>query len=192
MLKSIDGGKTFDLVSATHGDHHGLWIDPTDPRRLINGNDGGASISLDGGKTWSTQDNQPTGAFYHVSVRQPGFPYWIYGAQQDNSNVAIASYDDEGVITASDWFIAGGGEMRLRRSPIRAIPRSSTAIRRTSSPATTATAGAGPGHQPVAGGQFGPPGVGAAASVQLDLAADDVAARSRHALRGLRGGVEDD
>jgi len=109
MLKSIDGGKTFNLVSATHGDHHGLWIDPADPRRLINCNDGGASISLDGGKTWSTQDNQPTGAYYHVSV-SPGFPYWIYGAQQDNSNVAIASYDDEGVITASDWFAAGGGE----------------------------------------------------------------------------------
>ncbi len=109
MLKSADGGKSFKLVSATHGDHHGLWIDPADPRRLINCNDGGASISLDGGLTWSTQDNQPTGAYYHVSV-SPGFPYWIYGAQQDNSNVAIASYDDEGVITTRDWFAAGGGE----------------------------------------------------------------------------------
>ena len=109
MLKSADGGKSFKLVSATHGDHHGLWIDPADPRRLINCNDGGASISLDGGLSWSTQDNQPTGAYYHVSV-SPGFPYWIYGAQQDNSNVAIASYDDEGVITTRDWFAAGGGE----------------------------------------------------------------------------------
>ncbi|QUD89283.1 VPS10 domain-containing protein [Phenylobacterium montanum] len=109
MLKSTDGGKSFGLVSATHGDHHGLWIDPADPRRLINCNDGGASISLDGGLTWSTQDNQPTGQYYHVSV-SPGWPYWIYGAQQDNSNVAIASYDDEGVITERDWFAAGGGE----------------------------------------------------------------------------------
>ena len=109
MLKSTDGGKTFGLVSATHGDHHGLWIDPADPRRLINCNDGGASISLDGGLTWSTQDNQPTGQYYHVSV-SPGWPYWIYGAQQDNSNVAIASYDDEGVISERDWFTAGGGE----------------------------------------------------------------------------------
>jgi photosystem II stability/assembly factor-like uncharacterized protein len=109
MLKSVDGGKSFGLVSATHGDHHALWIDPADPRRLINSNDGGASISLDGGRTWSTQDNQPTAQFYHVSV-SPGWPYWVYGAQQDNSNVAIASFDDEGVITGGDWYPAGGGE----------------------------------------------------------------------------------
>ncbi|MDB5417890.1 MAG: hypothetical protein JWP50_1309, partial [Phenylobacterium sp.] len=109
MLKSTDGGKSFALVSATHGDHHGLWIDPADPRRLINANDGGASVSLDGGKTWSTQDNQPTGQFYHVAVGG-SFPYWVYGAQQDNSNLAVASYDDEGVIGPRDWFPAGGGE----------------------------------------------------------------------------------
>ncbi|HEY2662015.1 MAG TPA: hypothetical protein VGI79_20010 [Caulobacteraceae bacterium] len=109
MLKSTDGGKSFALVSATHGDHHGLWIDPADPRRLINANDGGVSVSLDGGKSWSTQDNQPTGQYYHVAVSQ-GFPYWVYGAQQDNSNVAVASYDDEGVIGPRDWFAAGGGE----------------------------------------------------------------------------------
>jgi photosystem II stability/assembly factor-like uncharacterized protein len=109
LLKSTDGGKTFALVSATHGDHHALWIDPSDPNRLINGNDGGASVSLDGGKTWSTQENQPTAAFYHVSV-SPGFPYWVYGAQQDNSNLAVASFDDEGVIGPRDWYPAGGGE----------------------------------------------------------------------------------
>ncbi len=109
LLKSTDGGKTFGLVSATHGDHHALWLDPADPNRLINGNDGGASVSLDGGKTWSTQENQPTAAFYHVSV-SPGFPYWVYGAQQDNSNIAVASFDDEGVIGPRDWYPAGGGE----------------------------------------------------------------------------------
>jgi photosystem II stability/assembly factor-like uncharacterized protein len=109
LLKSTDGGKTFGLVAATHGDHHALWIDPADPNRLINGNDGGASVSLDGGKTWSTQDNQPTAAIYHVSV-SPGFPYWVYGAQQDNSNLAVASFDDEGVIGPRDWYPAGGGE----------------------------------------------------------------------------------
>ena len=109
LLKSTNGGKTFGLVSATHGDHHALWIDPADPNRLINGNDGGASVSLDGGKTWSTQENQPTAAFYHVSV-SPGFPYWVYGAQQDNSNLAVASFDDEGVIGPRDWYPAGGGE----------------------------------------------------------------------------------
>lgn len=109
MLKSIDGGKSFDLVSATHGDHHALWIDPTNPASLINANDGGASVSLDAGKTWSTQENQPTGQFYHVATDHQ-FPYYVYGAQQDNSNLAVASFSDEGVIGPRDWFPAGGGE----------------------------------------------------------------------------------
>jgi photosystem II stability/assembly factor-like uncharacterized protein len=109
MLRSTDGGKTFDLVSATHGDHHGLWIDPTNPLALANVNDGGASISLDGGKTWSTQENQPTAAIYHVAT-DSRWPYWVYGAQQDNSNLAIASFDDEGVIGPRSWYPAGGGE----------------------------------------------------------------------------------
>jgi photosystem II stability/assembly factor-like uncharacterized protein len=109
MLRSTDGGKTWGLVPATHGDHHALWIDPTDPQRLINANDGGASVSLDGGATWSTQDNQPTAQFYHVAV-DSRFPYWVYGAQQDNSNLAVASYADEGVIGPRDWYPAGGGE----------------------------------------------------------------------------------
>ena len=110
MLKSTDGGKSFALVSATHGDHHGLWIDPTNPARMINANDGGASVSLDSGKTWSSQDNQPTAQFYHVAVDSNRFPYWVYGAQQDNSNLTVASFDDEGVIGPRNWFPAGGGE----------------------------------------------------------------------------------
>ncbi len=109
LMRSTDGGKTFNLVPATHGDHHALWLDPTDPRRMINGNDGGASISLDGGATWSTQDNQPTAAFYHVATDNR-FPYWVYGAQQDNSNLATASYSDDGTIGPRDWYPAGGGE----------------------------------------------------------------------------------
>ena len=99
----------------THGDHHGLWIDPTDPDRLINANDGGASVSLDGGKTWSTQDNQPTGSVLSRRHRQPLSLYRVYGAQQDNTNLAIASFDDEGVIGPRDWYPAGGGESRIRR-----------------------------------------------------------------------------
>ena len=109
MLRSVDGGKTFNLVSATHGDHHALWIDPNNSNSLINANDGGASISLDGGNTWSSQENQPTGQFYHVSTDNR-FPYYIYGAQQDNSNLAVASFGDEGVIGPRDWYPAGGGE----------------------------------------------------------------------------------
>ena len=109
MLRSTDGGKTFNLVPATHGDHHALWIDPTESKRLINANDGGASVSLDGGKTWSTQNNQPTAQFYHVATDMR-FPFWVYGAQQDNSNLAVASFDDEGVIGPGDFYPAGGGE----------------------------------------------------------------------------------
>jgi photosystem II stability/assembly factor-like uncharacterized protein len=109
MLRSTDGGKTFSLVAATHGDHHALWIDPNNSKSLINANDGGASVSLDGGNSWSTQDNQPTGQFYHVAT-DSRFPYHVYGAQQDNSNLAVASFSDEGVIGPRDWYPAGGGE----------------------------------------------------------------------------------
>ncbi|MDQ6656568.1 MAG: glycosyl hydrolase, partial [Verrucomicrobiota bacterium] len=108
-FKSVDGGKTFNLLPARHGDHHGLWIDPENPQRLANANDGGASVSTDGGKSWTTQANQPTAQFYHVAVDN-AFPYHIYGAQQDNSNVCIASRTDTGIIEQRDWFPAGGGE----------------------------------------------------------------------------------
>src|SRR5213082_3061139 len=108
-FKSVDGGKTFNLLPARHGDHHGLWIDPQNPNRIGNANDGGASISIDGGKSWTTQNNQPTAQFYHIAVDN-AFPYHIYGAQQDNSNVCIASRTDSGVIGREDWYPAGGGE----------------------------------------------------------------------------------
>ena len=109
LFRSVDGGKTFNLLPARHGDHHGLWIDPQNPNRIGNANDGGVSISTDGGKTWTTQNNQPTAQFYHVAVDN-AFPYHIYGAQQDNSNVGIASRTDWGAIGPADWFVAGGGE----------------------------------------------------------------------------------
>ncbi len=109
LFRSVDGGKEFKLLPARHGDHHGLWIDPKDPNRLANANDGGASVSIDGGETWSTQNNQPTAQFYHVAVDN-AFPYHIYGAQQDNSNLGIASRGESGVIGREDWFQAGDGE----------------------------------------------------------------------------------
>src|SRR6266513_2013448 len=86
LFRSVDGGKTFNLLPARHGDHHGLWIDQQNPNRIANANDGGVNISTNGGKTWTTQNNQPTAQFYHVAVDN-AFPYHIYGAQQDNSNV---------------------------------------------------------------------------------------------------------
>jgi photosystem II stability/assembly factor-like uncharacterized protein len=110
LFKSADGGKTFELLPAPHGDHHGLWIDPENPRRMINGSDGGATISIDGGKTWSREDNQPTAQFYHV-IADNRFPYWLYGSQQDNSSIAIASRGENwGVITDADWYSVSGGE----------------------------------------------------------------------------------
>jgi len=107
--RSNDGGKTFENIRAPHGDNHGLWIDPTNPKRLINGNDGGATISINGGASWSTIYNQPTAQFYHVTTDNR-FPYYIYGAQQDNSTVGIASASPDGAIDRSDWYEVGGGE----------------------------------------------------------------------------------
>ena len=109
ILRSIDGGATFATVPAMHGDNHALWIDPTDARRMINGNDGGASISLDGGRSWSTQDNQPTAQFYHVTV-DDDFPYKLYSGQQDNSSVVIRSRGTGGSIGTRDWWDGAGCE----------------------------------------------------------------------------------
>jgi len=109
LFRSTDGGKSLTLLPAPHGDHHGLWIDPSNPQRMINGNDGGATISVDGGKTWSTQYNQPTAQFYHVAADNR-FPYYLYGAQQDNSTVGIASRSDAGYVGRQHWYDVGGGE----------------------------------------------------------------------------------
>ncbi|HZW96441.1 MAG TPA: hypothetical protein VFF64_26085 [Candidatus Eremiobacteraceae bacterium] len=107
--RSNDGGKTFSRIRAPHGDNHALWIDPTNPKRLMNGNDGGATISTDGGDSWTSVYNQPTAQFYHVTTDNR-FPYYIYGAQQDNSTVGIASASPEGAIDRPDWYAVGGGE----------------------------------------------------------------------------------
>jgi photosystem II stability/assembly factor-like uncharacterized protein len=109
LYQSIDGGKNFSRLNAPHGDHHGLWIDPRNPERLINGNDGGATISVDGGKNWTTQGNQPTAQFYHV-VADNDFLYRVYGSQQDNSSVGIRTRSDRGFIDHGDWDAVGGGE----------------------------------------------------------------------------------
>jgi photosystem II stability/assembly factor-like uncharacterized protein len=109
MFRSTDGGKTFTLLPAPHGDHHGLWIDPTNPQRMINGDDGGATISIDGGKNWTPQMNQPTAQFYHV-VTDNRFPYYLFGAQQDNTALAAASWSDSGLIGMRDWYEVAGQE----------------------------------------------------------------------------------
>ena len=108
-MRSTDGGHHFQRVPVPHSDDHALWIDPTDNARMIEGDDGGASISIDGGKTWSAEDNQPTAQFYHVAT-DGKFNYDIFGSQQDSSSVEIQSRSDSGSITERDWHPVGGGE----------------------------------------------------------------------------------
>src|SRR5713101_1483996 len=107
--KSIDGGRTFFDVAIPHGDNHDLWIDPRNPQRMIEGNDGGACITFNGGGSWSSIYNQPTAEFYHVTTDNQ-VPYHVYGAQQDNSTIGVASRSSMAGITESDWYEVGGGE----------------------------------------------------------------------------------
>ena len=109
VSRSIDGGHSFEFIRAPHGDNHGLWIDPKNPKSLIVANDGGATVSHDAGKSWTPQNNQPTAQFYHVSADN-AVPYRVYGAQQDNSTVAIVSRSDNFAIDRPDWYDVGGGE----------------------------------------------------------------------------------
>ncbi|HEX8709534.1 MAG TPA: hypothetical protein VF723_14915, partial [Pyrinomonadaceae bacterium] len=108
FYRSNDGGKTFNAISVPHGDNHDLWIAPNDPQRMIESNDGGANVSVNGGKTWTDED-QPTAQFYRVALDND-FPYHIYGAQQDNSTVRIASRTNDAGIGLRDWYDVGGGE----------------------------------------------------------------------------------
>lgn len=109
-LRSIDGGKSWETLSGTHGDYHDLWINPHDSRNLIIANDGGAAISFNAAKSWSRQSNMPTAQFYRVNVDNR-FPYRVYGGQQDNSSIAIASLElGSGGITERSWDASAGGE----------------------------------------------------------------------------------
>jgi photosystem II stability/assembly factor-like uncharacterized protein len=107
--RSVDGGKSFQSIRTPHGDHHDLWIDPGEPRRMIVGDDGGAQVSANGGASWTTYHNQPTAQFYRVTTDN-AFPYRILGAQQDNSTVRIRSRGDGASIDERDWEITAGSE----------------------------------------------------------------------------------
>jgi photosystem II stability/assembly factor-like uncharacterized protein len=111
LYKLSDGGKTLTIVRGAPGgdDYHQLWIDPADSRHMALASDQGASVSLDGGLTWSSWYNQPTAQFYHV-VTDNDFPYHVYGAQQDSGTAATASQTAHGEIDARDWFTVGGSE----------------------------------------------------------------------------------
>ncbi len=107
--KSKDGGKTWSAIATPHGDNHDLWIDPNDPLRMIESNDGGACVTVDGGESWTSEDNQPTAQFYRVST-DTAFPYRLLGAQQDNSAVRIRHRTSGGGIGPRDWDVTAGGE----------------------------------------------------------------------------------
>ncbi|WP_415059488.1 WD40/YVTN/BNR-like repeat-containing protein [Congregibacter sp.] len=114
LIKSIDGGKTFDTYEAPHGDHHAIWINPSNSNILVNGNDGGANVSMDGAKTWSSLMNQPTGQFYRV-ITDNSYPYRIYSSQQDSNGITIASQSmgggfRPGGIGTKHWWSIGSGE----------------------------------------------------------------------------------
>ncbi len=109
MYKSIDGGKTFERIRVPHGDNHGLWVNPHNTDVMINSNDGGANVSFNGGRTWSSQFNQPTSELYRVTVDNQ-FPYRVYGAQQDNSTISVPSSSPGGITPQQHWYAVGGGE----------------------------------------------------------------------------------
>jgi photosystem II stability/assembly factor-like uncharacterized protein len=106
---SHDGGKKFTKLRTPHGDNHVVWINPDDTKILLEGNDGGATVSTDGGKTWSTERNQPTGQFYHVNLDDQ-FPYHVYGAQQDEGSFEGPSAAAGGLIPTGFWKSVAYGE----------------------------------------------------------------------------------
>jgi BNR/Asp-box repeat. len=106
---SHDGGKAFAKLHTPHGDNHIVWINPHDPKLLLEGNDGGATVSTDGGLTWSGDHNQPTGQFYHVALDDQ-FPFHIYGAQQDEGSFEGPSAASAGMIPLGAWHSVAYGE----------------------------------------------------------------------------------
>ena len=112
ITKSTDGGKTFAVVPVAHGDNHALWINPNDTRIWVSGDDGGAHVTMNDGRTFTTQYNQPTAQFYRVNTDQL-FPYNVYGGQQDNSSIRTASRTGRAGIGERDWTDAGGCESAI-------------------------------------------------------------------------------
>ncbi|MBT8270188.1 MAG: glycosyl hydrolase [Bacteroidia bacterium] len=109
-LRSIDGGKTWERITGTHGDYHDLWINPNNSKNMVIANDGGAAISFNQGKSWSTQNNMSTAQIYRINTDNL-FPYNIYGGQQDNTSVKIASLSTgRWSIGREDWTYSAGGE----------------------------------------------------------------------------------
>jgi photosystem II stability/assembly factor-like uncharacterized protein len=106
--RSKDGGKTFKAIKGAPGgdDYHTIWVHPDNPRIILLGCDQGATLSVNGGETWSSWYNQPTAQFYHVSTDNR-FPYWVYGGQQESGSAGTTSRSDYGMITFRDWHTVG-------------------------------------------------------------------------------------
>lgn len=110
LYRSVDGGTTFEAIAVPHGDVHDLWIHPSDPARMVVANDGGAQVTVNGGESWSTYFNQPTAELYDVIVDN-GFPYRLYGAQQDNTTISVPAWSDVNTLYPKQhWQNVGGCE----------------------------------------------------------------------------------
>ena len=117
LLQSLDGGKTFEAINNPHTDQHDLWINPDNPKNMILANDGGACITFNGGKSWSSQDNQPTAQLYRI-IADKQFPYHVYAGQQDNSSIAIPSRtSDSGIDKVHTYPVAGGESAFIALDP---------------------------------------------------------------------------
>ncbi|MFW6206280.1 MAG: WD40/YVTN/BNR-like repeat-containing protein, partial [Gemmatimonadota bacterium] len=104
LFRSTDGGESWHTVSTPHGDNHDIWIDPGNPDLMVQGNDGGANVSRDGGETWTGQTNQPTAEMYSVDL-DDRHPYWVWGGQQDMDIVGVPSRPS----TVGEMIHYGGG-----------------------------------------------------------------------------------
>ncbi|HSG10058.1 MAG TPA: hypothetical protein VLA36_16985 [Longimicrobiales bacterium] len=110
VYRSVDAGRTFAEIPVPHGDTHDLWINPADPDRMIIADDGGAQVTVNGGRTWSTYYNQPTAELYDVAVDN-AFPYRLYGAQQDNTTISVPAWMSSNTLYAKQhWLNVGGCE----------------------------------------------------------------------------------
>ncbi len=109
LLKSVDAGNTFEEVPMQNWDPHALWIDPNDSRRIIEGGDGGASVTLNGGESWSSLINQPTADLLSLAVDDQE-PYWVYASQNDNGHIAIPSQTDDPTISREHYVPLPVGE----------------------------------------------------------------------------------
>ncbi|RWQ13735.1 hypothetical protein [Mesorhizobium sp.] len=109
LWKSTDGGANFTEVTSPHEDNHDLWIDTVDPKRMVEGNDGGACVTFNGGRSWSSIYNQNTAQFYRIDV-DDRYPYRVYATQQDNTSISVPSASEWGVIPLCDCTYPGTGE----------------------------------------------------------------------------------